>query len=224
MGTTCEYRAPGRSNLDWMREQVEWIGADGEQHYDLLDAMTVRNAVIYAAVRDRQTNLVSCWVTLISWTRGGFNFCHKELDEGMGPGEATCPERILDLLSPTDELYGPVLFKTVCDNHSDCRWADDPNMRSHGTPHVNQRQVPDGRRAWADEFRAASRAAIAERKARPKITRGTRVRMNTTRGEGIWELVNYKAGLFHQVIDGHAIPFPVRIRGWRRANLEVVNP
>jgi len=117
-------------------------------------------------------------ITLIHRSRDG-SITTKDLSESMGVDEYDCPERLLDKLSPTEELYGPVLYKQQCDVHYDCRWAEDPNNTGFSKPHVNQRTVADGSRAWADKWRQECRERIAARRARPKLTDGAIFRIKS---------------------------------------------
>lgn len=75
----------------------------------VLAAATVRGT-IYAAVRneDKTTGktYVFCAVILFKNSeRSGFGY--KDMDESCGPCEVDCPDRILRLLSPVDELPNP---------------------------------------------------------------------------------------------------------------------
>ena len=81
----------------------------------------------------------------------------KELSESMGIAGADtvpCPLRIVEKLSPTDELYGPTGSRQVCDNHYDCAIAVPENegkVTSWNLPHVNQHTEPYGQAVWATE-------------------------------------------------------------------------
>ena len=71
-----------------------------------LDGARVGNTV-YIAVKstDKKTgrDVVFAGVILISNTKK-HGFGYKDMDEGMGPCECACPERIMRLLTPTDDL------------------------------------------------------------------------------------------------------------------------
>ena len=74
-----------------------------------LDGGRVRNT-IYLAVKstDKKTrcSFVFAAVILISNTRK-HGFGYKDMDETMGPCECDCPQRIMHLLSPLDEIPHP---------------------------------------------------------------------------------------------------------------------
>lgn len=98
MGWTFVHRPKGIKERDyWQREFGEG--------WEVLDASKVRGTV-YLAAKNHQTGLTSAAVILTQWVRDEYNFGYKDMDEAMGPCEAQAPERILNLLSPIEELYG----------------------------------------------------------------------------------------------------------------------
>jgi hypothetical protein len=83
---------------------------DGEHSiHQVLAASRVANTV-YMAIRntDKATGKVYVFaaVILISNTRK-HGFGYKDMDEGMGPYECACPDRIMRLLSPLAEMPHP---------------------------------------------------------------------------------------------------------------------
>jgi hypothetical protein len=83
---------------------------DGRRHSTkVLDAAAVRG-VIYAAIRNTDTESsrshVFCGVFLFrNNAREGFGY--KAMDEAMGPCEVDCPDRIMRLLSPVEDIPSP---------------------------------------------------------------------------------------------------------------------
>jgi hypothetical protein len=69
------------------------------------------NRVYYAAtqvIADGKPGEVFAIVCLVRWNprdKEGYIFGYKDMEESMGPCEAECPARILDLLTPTDKEY-----------------------------------------------------------------------------------------------------------------------
>ena len=68
--------------------------------------------VYYAAIErvqsttgQRQVWAAICLVRYNPRDREGYIFGYKDMEESMGPCERDCPERILDLLTPTDAQY-----------------------------------------------------------------------------------------------------------------------
>ncbi len=81
----------------------EHFAAKFGEGYEILDSAT-KDSVFYAALKTPE-GPVTAFVALISRSPGGgHNFGYKDMDESMGPHEASCPARILDLLSPVEDL------------------------------------------------------------------------------------------------------------------------
>jgi len=62
---------------------------------------------------DRTVFAVICLVRYNPRAADGYIFAYKDMDEAMGPHESACPERILDLLTPTDREYA-VAWRARC--------------------------------------------------------------------------------------------------------------
>lgn len=104
MGWDFQHRERGTSNADFM-------AANLGEGYDMLASATV-GGTFYAAVR-RPDGLVEAFVTLTKWVpRDYFNFGKKDMTEAWGPVETRCPDRILDLLSPVELLFGVPEYET----------------------------------------------------------------------------------------------------------------
>jgi hypothetical protein len=83
----------------------------------VLDIAICKRRVAYAAVEvhragDRDIDsltkprYVYAAVFLLRYpTKSEYNFAYKDMDEGCGPFEVDCPERILKLLTPTDSEF-----------------------------------------------------------------------------------------------------------------------
>lgn len=74
---------------------------------ELLDLAVVQRRVAYLACRHPEpggNGRVWAAVVLLRFTRGRMNIMYKEMDEGMGPSESSCPERILQRLTPLPDL------------------------------------------------------------------------------------------------------------------------
>ena len=90
---------------------LKW-STDSEYEYKVLDSAIVKLRTFYAAVErvHKTTGERVVWaaVFLLGYGRKSYddhNFGWKDLDETCGPCEAECPERILKLLTPTDNEY-----------------------------------------------------------------------------------------------------------------------
>jgi len=101
MGWTFTHREKGISNKDWFAR--EYDGHD----YEVLDVASgsLNRNNVYIALRlpSGKVLAVPC---LTRWRPNDeFNFGWKDMSEDMGPNICDCPQRIMDLLSPIDELF-----------------------------------------------------------------------------------------------------------------------
>ena len=105
MGWTCTYYPRGKSFLKFCKEEFEWKNENGSVR--ILDACLKNFNEGYMAVERTVTKtgerFVFAMVMTITWHRDSYhNICYKEMDETMQPYLYNCPERILKLLTPTD--------------------------------------------------------------------------------------------------------------------------
>lgn len=70
---------------------------------NFLDIATVNRTEVYAAAEYPGQGIVAI-VILLYWKNDYYNLMYKEMDEFTGPYAYQCPERILKLLSPTDNV------------------------------------------------------------------------------------------------------------------------
>lgn len=99
MGWSYEHRSRGTSNRDWFQRQ---LGEDTE----ILACATVGGTFYAACRKSAQPNEVWALVCLTRWApHDWYNFGTKWMDETVGPNEDRCPERILELLTPTSSRY-----------------------------------------------------------------------------------------------------------------------
>ena len=197
MGSSTSHRPKGMSNKDYFQE---YIFGD---NYEVLDAAQQRGKPVYLAVRHPEGYVFGC-VVLVHYNRSDyFNFWHKEIDESSGPCEDECPERILKLLSPLDEIYGPPFIGPM-----------------------KQYQSAPGQHAR--EWRARCWANVERRKAQPKVTPGTVVRFAHPvyfGSYGEYDTFVFVKGSTFEVqgeVNGMGYPLRVRIRSWRSRHWEVV--
>lgn len=103
MGWT--YMSKPESVKDWFRG--EYGGENSLWKHEVLDVAIVNMNELYAAVkRTHKESGESCvWaaVFILNFRPSDYhNFGYKDMDESMGPYNTNCHERILDLLTPTD--------------------------------------------------------------------------------------------------------------------------
>jgi hypothetical protein len=224
MGWTQFYDAP-RPTRDFLIEQMEQPDTDGTQYYKVLDyAATL--TVAYMAVEcltdfPYGKGKVFATVTLTHHSRDG-SLATKDLSESMGVESRGCPLRILDKLSPIEELYGAIQYKQICDNHYDCSWAERPDMYADKKEHVNQRSEPDGAAYWATKWRQE----VRERHSRPKVKPGSTVvfkqPIEFTNGDKISEFEFIKGSSFYGLWGNERVRTGrYHIRSWRDMQYEV---
>ena len=103
MGWTFTHREKGVTNLDWFREQ--WCPSEPDRLIDMATVGGAFKGVAFGAYRSSAfadgIERVIGIVALTQWVPNDYyNFGWKEIDEGQGPCEDNCPERIFNLLTP----------------------------------------------------------------------------------------------------------------------------
>jgi hypothetical protein len=206
MGSTGIHREAGLTTRQIMEAELpETLTVRGK-----ILASAMVGSTFYAAVQQQPgtPDAGKVWaLVVLTWKSGGyFNFTYKDMDEDMGPNEATCPDKILDLLSRLPECSHT---ETVC------KWCNSEISDETGVwcYYPTKGQTPDcgGPRCYsgylstaprpadggapfhapgghsllcssnnAREFRAASRAYNARVRLAKQVTRGTVVKFPRT--------------------------------------------
>lgn len=130
MGWTETYKPKGQKLEEFFGRG---IGNMGEITSRILDSALVNASEWYAAVEniDNTTGRREVWcaVFLVKMWRtkevGDFNICYKDQCESMGPCATNCPERILKLLTPTDNETTNV-WRAACRERLALRKAKPP--------------------------------------------------------------------------------------------------
>ena len=139
MGWTHTHRKPGMTTQQFFEQEFPaTLAGEGE-----ILASRLQGSTFYAAVRDRKDGTVWAMVVLTSRQTGHCNFGYKEMDECMGPAEATCPAAVLDLLTPLPECDHAEQYCKHCHSlitEQDGQWVCTPT----------EHQVPEcgGPRCW----------------------------------------------------------------------------
>jgi hypothetical protein len=197
MGWTFTHRDNGMTTREFFEREL----AGGCK----ILASGMAGSTFYAAVQNPEDatfepGKVWALVILTQRARGYYNFGYKDMDETMGPNEAQCPQRVLDLLSPIPECHHEKTYCITCDAEiSDdtgvwMRFAE-PGQRDDVTSPrcayypASAKQVdgsapfhtPGGHgfcgKEAARQFRAESAAYNARVRLAKTITRGAVVRM-----------------------------------------------
>lgn len=108
MGWMWEPRPPGKSLREILMQKATY--ESGPVRSRALDCAIVKLRTAYLAVEyedtRKGTRKVYGLVFLLGYAPNDpFDFGHKDVDEDMGPCEDECPERILDLLTPTEHPH-----------------------------------------------------------------------------------------------------------------------
>lgn len=111
MGWTFTHKNKGGTLTEFFIKKgvLKWTPPSAHT-YRVLDSATVKLREYYAAI-ERITNAtgercVFCVVIKCEYRNGDhYNFGYKDMEETCGPGIDNCPERILDLLTPTEHQY-----------------------------------------------------------------------------------------------------------------------
>lgn len=120
MGWICEYERFDGSFPEWMEQNEDWFlpknhAYVGKPHFAAASCGTGGNTVCYRAVRNLETG--ETWALIILLRKEDGAVCYKDMDETMGPAESECPNRILDLLTPTEHEYAQE-WRARCRRHN----------------------------------------------------------------------------------------------------------
>ena len=200
MGWTGQHREPGKTDREFFEAE---FCSDGRN--EILACATVAgggeyNAVFYAAVRTVATGDVWGLVVLVMRARADgdgdawFNFHYKDMSETMGPAEARCPARILDLLSPLPE----------CDHGGAGTYC--------GTCYA---------REWREDSRKAADRQAAARKVKPGTVVRFPHPVKFASGAELATFVFESRNTFRGAESGY-YGGRYRITGWRQMQFEVV--
>lgn len=107
MGWTLTYRKPGESLKEFFSREFDFRREDGS-YGKVLDCAVVNLTTAYLAYErgdaagNREVFGIVC---LLRYGPGVYDLGYKDMDEAEGPYHYNCPERILRLLTPTDNEH-----------------------------------------------------------------------------------------------------------------------
>lgn len=109
MGWTTTYKSSHESAAEYLKDHV-LVWTSETHKYTVLDGGVVKFRTYYGAVEKVEISTgereVFAVVILLNYYKTGYyNFGYKDMSEHMGPCESNCPERILKLLTRTDNKY-----------------------------------------------------------------------------------------------------------------------
>ena len=107
MGWTFQHRDKGVSHKQFFGHLFTFeTEAKSQRMLDCAAKLDTVYCAIEYTYKATGKRAVSAAICLIRWRRNDwYNFGYKGMDEGMGPNEAHCPRRILDLLTPVEDTY-----------------------------------------------------------------------------------------------------------------------
>lgn len=160
MGWSTTYKPPGIKATDYLLHHsgtFSW-GPDCPATYKVLDTAIVNLKTFYAAVEriDKTTGERMVWaaVCLLGyWPKSdNENFGWKSMDESMGPCEASCPERILKLLTPMTNEYA-IEWRARCWTKIEARRARPKikvgsTLKLYGKPYLVLELNAYGKAGW----------------------------------------------------------------------------
>ena len=98
MGAVQYHRPKGQTDREHLQAELF------DERLTIIDS-TTKGLTFYGAVRNNETGEVWALIVLQQRLRGHYNYGRKEMDETAGPFYYDCPDRILDLLTPTTNAY-----------------------------------------------------------------------------------------------------------------------
>jgi hypothetical protein len=108
MGWTVTHKPKGVTTLDFLRSRIDCGNEAGTWK---VIAGVARRGVTYLAIdyldkRSGRRRVFGAAFPVRHYPRArdGYNFGYQDVTEDMGPADRHCPDKILDLLSPTDDI------------------------------------------------------------------------------------------------------------------------
>jgi len=108
MGWSTLHKPKYQTTKEWFLSN--WSG----NNYEILDVACVGYTELYAAAKNKVTNEVVAITYMINhYPKSYYNFGYKDMDETVMPYMFNCPERIMKLLTPTDNVHSNDWRKNV---------------------------------------------------------------------------------------------------------------
>ncbi len=98
MGWTGVHKPKWIKAVDFLKD--EW---KSNTNYEIIATAMKGFTEIHFAVKDKNLDFIFAVVYLVQFSKGYENFTYKSMDEFCGPN-VNCPEKILKLLTPLDEI------------------------------------------------------------------------------------------------------------------------
>ena len=166
---------------------------------ELVDIAIVSFRTAYLAVRDKKLGYTYCAVYLLHRApKSYYNFGYKDMSEFAGPCVTDCPKRIIDKLTPLDEIEK--LDSNV--GESSLRWAKE--WRENVLETIAKKK----------ERNSSLKNAVLKTKEPLEFTSGAFFQYFTKRGKQVFAIKDFGTEYEQK--------FPVRIRGWNNIAFDVI--
>ncbi len=166
--------------------------------WEILDcSATFRVAYMAVRITKKETGKtyvvgIVCLIRHDPKARDGYNFGYKDMDECMGPNESECPRRILDLLSPIEEICEPGTsgFESATAWRARCLAHHELARKSKNLKNGTKIEFKDSIR-FVDGYEGKT-----FRIDRQKRRRGTKTRFRSTDNGGLYCISRWRARPF----------------------------
>lgn len=170
-----------------------------EKHCELVDIAVVGFRTAYLAIKDLEKGYTYCQVYLLHRApKSYYNFGYKGMSEFVGPCVDSCPKRILDKLTPLDEIQR---LDSEVDEKS-IEWA------------MNWRQNNLNAQVTKKARSKALRSGVLKTKEPLNFTSGSSYQYFKKEGKKLYAIQDYGTKLERLI--------PVRISGWKYIEYEVL--
>ena len=108
MGTYFFHRPRGQSIADTLRSELEWSSEYGSSEVLAVSAkLTTAYLAIRRTIPDGSSYVYGMVCHIHHRMSDYYNFGYKPVSEDMGPYQTECPKKILELLSPLEDIFQP---------------------------------------------------------------------------------------------------------------------
>lgn len=166
---------------------------------ELVDIAIVSFRTAYLAIKDNKLGYTYCAVYLLHRApKSYYNFGYKDMTEFAGPGVTDCPKRIIDKLTPLDEIAR--LNPEIGENS--IRWAKEWRKN------VLENSVKK------KERNSSLRNAVLKTKEPLDFKSGAQFQYFTKQGRQLYAIKDFGTSYEQK--------FPVRISGWNNISFDII--
>lgn len=168
-----------------------------EKNIELVDIAIVNFRTAYMAVKRLDLGYTYCLVYLLHRSpKSYYNFGYKDMSEFCGPGASECPLRILDKLTPLDEIQ-------KLNGDTDIGYAERWRASCRENA-LNKKQKNE----------ALKKGKVLKTKEPLLFTSGEHYQFFIKKNKKLYAIANYDTEFQREVL--------VRVRGWKHIEFEFV--